>query len=74
LSILFYASYVKVGCTLAKYIPQAWFNYQRKSTIGWSIENILLDLTGGVLSFAQMIMDSINSSMLSGSLSSCFVV
>jgi hypothetical protein len=31
-------------------IPQAYINYQRKSTEGWSIENILLDLTGGVLS------------------------
>lgn len=31
-----------------------YWNYQRKSTKGWSIFNILMDLTGGVLSFLQM--------------------
>lgn len=31
-------------------LHQAWLNYQRKSTIGWSIENVLLDISGGVLS------------------------
>jgi cystinosin len=41
-------------------IPQAYINYQRKSTEGWSIENILLDLTGGVLGLysAQLVLDS----------------
>lgn len=29
-------------------------NYKRKSTEGWSIGNILLDMTGGVLSVLQM--------------------
>jgi len=29
-------------------------NYKRKSTEGWSIGNILLDFTGGVLSVLQM--------------------
>lgn len=52
-------SYVKLGVTLIKYIPQAIFNFRRKSTEGWSIGNILLDFTGGILSFLQMILDSI---------------
>jgi cystinosin len=35
-------------------------NFKRKSTIGWSIGNILLDLTGGVLNFGQMGVQSID--------------
>jgi cystinosin len=41
-----------------KYIPQVWVNYKRKSTQGWSIWQILLDLTGGVLSILQLVIDS----------------
>ncbi|KAJ7356161.1 hypothetical protein OS493_026544 [Desmophyllum pertusum] len=37
LTYLYYFSYIKIGVTLIKYIPQAWMNYRRKSTIGWSI-------------------------------------
>ena len=40
-------------------MPQAYFNYRRKSTEGWSIHNILLDFTGGSFSFAQNIIDTI---------------
>ena len=39
-------------------MPQAWANYNRKSTVGWSIEQILMDLLGGVLSIAQLVIDS----------------
>jgi len=39
-------------------MPQAWVNYKRKSTSGWSIWQILLDLTGGVLSIVQLLIDS----------------
>ncbi|KAJ2168721.1 hypothetical protein GGH15_001123 [Coemansia sp. RSA 562] len=53
--------YYKLGCSMIKYIPQAWLNYQRKSTTGWSIHNIMLDFTGGTLSFAQLILDAIRS-------------
>lgn len=35
-------------------------NYRRKSTVGWSIGNILLDFTGGMLSMLQMIIISHN--------------
>lgn len=54
LSYLYLFSYIKLTITIIKYIPQAWFNYQRKSTIGWSIGNIFLDFTGGSLSICQM--------------------
>ena len=30
-------------------------NFRRKSTVGWSIGNILLDFTGGSLSIIQVI-------------------
>jgi cystinosin len=51
-------SYVKLIITVVKYCPQAWVNYKRKSTVGWSISQILLDLAGGTLSFAQLMLDS----------------
>lgn len=51
---------------MVKYIPQAWANYQRKSTAGWSINQILLDLIGGVLSIAQLVIDSSLQSDWSG--------
>jgi len=44
--------------TIIKYMPQAFTNYQRKSTVGWSIGQILLDLTGGIFSTAQLLIDS----------------
>ena len=44
--------------TLVKYMPQVWVNYKRKSTKGWSIWQILFDMTGGVLSILQLVIDS----------------
>lgn len=55
---LYALSYIKVIITVVKYIPQALLNYRRKSTVGWDIRQILLDLSGGVLSLAQLILDS----------------
>jgi cystinosin len=50
--------YVKLIVTFVKYIPQALYNYTRKSTKGWSIWQILFDLTGGMLSVAQLVLDA----------------
>jgi cystinosin len=55
-------AYIKLAITLIKYVPQAVMNYRRKSTVGWSIGNILLDFTGGILSMLQMILNSYNYS------------
>jgi len=64
--------YQKMFISLIKYIPQAYWNYLRKSTVGWSILNILLDFTGGSFSFAQIVIDSFykgdNFNVFSGSL------
>lgn len=54
LDLLYYFSYVKLAITIMKYCPQAFMNHRRKSTEGWSIHNILLDFTGGMLSLIQM--------------------
>lgn len=60
LSFVYYSSYLKLVITILKYIPQAYMNYRRKSTSGWSIGLVLLDLTGGLLSVVQMILDAYN--------------
>ncbi|XP_028301032.1 cystinosin [Gouania willdenowi] len=61
LDYLYYFSYIKLGVTLIKYVPQAYMNYRRQSTEGWSIGNVLLDFTGGVLSILQMILQAYNN-------------
>ncbi|XP_036323478.1 cystinosin homolog isoform X2 [Rhagoletis pomonella] len=60
LDFLYYCSYIKLSITIIKYVPQALMNYRRKSTLGWSIGNILLDFTGGTLSMLQMILNAYN--------------
>lgn len=54
-------SYIKLAITLIKYIPQAYMNYRRKSTVGWAIGNVLLDFTGGSFSILQMFLQSWNN-------------
>lgn len=61
LQYIYYFSYIKLAVTLVKYVPQAYMNYRRRSTVGWSIGNVLLDFTGGVLSILQMILQSYNN-------------
>uniref|UniRef100_A0A3Q4B1V0 Uncharacterized protein n=1 Tax=Mola mola TaxID=94237 RepID=A0A3Q4B1V0_MOLML len=61
LDYLYYVSYIKLAVTLIKYVPQAYMNYRRQSTEGWSIGNVLLDFNGGMLSILQMILQSYNN-------------
>ncbi|GAB2279353.1 hypothetical protein Dimus_013995 [Dionaea muscipula] len=51
---------IQVTMTLIKYIPQAFMNFYRKSTDGFSIGNILLDFLGGVTNYGQMATQSID--------------
>ncbi|EJK63286.1 hypothetical protein THAOC_16068 [Thalassiosira oceanica] len=60
LGLLFVLGAIKVSITVSKYIPQVLLNYQRKSTVGWNVQNVLLDLTGGILSFVQLYGDCAN--------------
>ena len=62
LKFLYLCSYVKLFITFIKYFPQALMNYRRKSTLGWSIGNILLDFTGGSLSLLQTFLLAYNHS------------
>ncbi|ELU04648.1 hypothetical protein CAPTEDRAFT_111871, partial [Capitella teleta] len=61
LTYLYFFSYIKLFITLIKYIPQAYMNYIRQSTDGWSIGNILLDFTGGSFSLFQMFLIAFNN-------------
>ncbi|KAK9723071.1 hypothetical protein K7432_002178 [Basidiobolus ranarum] len=66
IDFLYYLSYVKLGISFIKYCPQIWINYKSKSTVGWSIHNILLDMTGGSLSIVQLVLDAYLSNDFSG--------
>jgi cystinosin len=59
-SLADYLGYCKAGISFVKYTPQAVLNWRRQSTVGWSIFNILLDLTGGSLSILQQCIDAWN--------------
>ena len=43
---------------MVKYLPQAYVNYKRKSTVGWSIDQIVFDLVGGAFSLGQVFLDA----------------
>ena len=57
---------MKLLLTFFKYLPQLVENYKRKSTLGWSIWQVLLDVMGGVLSLVQLVIDSALQSDWSG--------
>ncbi|KAI8623786.1 cystinosin [Xylariaceae sp. FL1651] len=58
LDVIYVISYVKLLVTVVKYAPQLLHNSQNRSTKGWDISQILLDFTGGLLSIAQLGIDS----------------
>ncbi|EME49607.1 hypothetical protein DOTSEDRAFT_68408 [Dothistroma septosporum NZE10] len=66
IDVVYCTEYIKLVMTVFKYIPQAVANFRRKSTIGWSISQQLLDFTGGLGSLAQLILDSSLQSDWSG--------
>lgn len=43
---------------MIKYVPQVVLNYNLKSTEGWNVWNVLLDVEGGVLSLGQLLLDA----------------
>jgi cystinosin len=57
LDYLYMLSFIKILISLIKYIPQVILNIRRRSTIGWSIWNVLLDFSGGILSDLQLVLD-----------------
>ncbi|VDK35947.1 unnamed protein product [Taenia asiatica] len=67
LTALYLYSYVKLFVTLIKYFPQLILNCRRRSCVGWSLCNFILDFIGGVLSIAQMLINAYNYGELSRS-------
>lgn len=67
---LYFVSYVKLLISTVKGIPQLVVNYQRRSTEGWNIHNVLLDATGGSLSILQLLLDCYDTKDWSGILGS----
>ena len=63
---LYILSYIKLGMTVVKYIPQVYLNYKRKSTMGWNVYNVILDFIGGLFSTAQLFLDAIIANHLAG--------
>jgi cystinosin len=59
LDYVYVLSYIKMTITLVKYTPQLWLNWRRKSTIGWSVWQIILDFGGGLLSVGQLLVDCV---------------
>lgn len=55
LDLCYFCSFIKMGVTLIKYVPQVHLNALNQSTEGWSIDNVLLDLSGGLLSVGQLL-------------------
>ncbi|KAL7581083.1 hypothetical protein ACA910_005886 [Epithemia clementina (nom. ined.)] len=66
LDYVYVLSFCKIAVTLVKYIPQVVLNWKRRSTTGWSIWQILLDLTGGLLSNLQLVLDCVALNEFSG--------
>ncbi|KAI1391077.1 PQ loop repeat-domain-containing protein [Hypoxylon trugodes] len=58
LDVIYTISYVKLLITFVKYAPQLVYNFRNRSTKGWSIWQVLLDFLGGILSIAQLVIDS----------------
>jgi len=58
LDVVYALGAVKIGATLVKYAPQVATNHARRSTRGWALEAVLLDLAGGVLSLGQVGLDA----------------
>jgi cystinosin len=59
--LLFVVSYFKIGISVLKYLPQVVLNYKRRSTVGWSMLNVTLDCSGGILSVLQLVLDCANT-------------
>ena len=68
--ILTFSNYWHIGCFLLS--PQAYLNYSRQSTDGFSIGGVLLDMTGGFLSILQMFLLAYNNGSYSWSCWHCF--
>ena len=56
-TFIYFIAMTKLAATFVKYPPQIAANYRLKSTIGFSVSQLLLDMTGSVLSLLQLVLD-----------------
>ncbi|CAH8544022.1 unnamed protein product [Schistosoma turkestanicum] len=61
LDTLYMLSYINLFTSLIKYAPQAFMNFRRKSTEGWSIDYVMLDFAAGVFSISQLLISAYNN-------------
>ena len=66
LNLMYVMSYIKLVLTIIKCMPQVYMNYVLKSTVGWHIQNVILDFIGGILSITQLFLDAFSSGDISG--------
>lgn len=59
--VMVFMGLMKVSISFVKYLPQVYLNWSRKRTTGWSLENVILDLLGGLFSFVQIFVDWVDS-------------
>jgi len=57
INYLKYAGYMKIGVSLIKYVPVAYWNFVRKSTQGFSVATFLFDFAGGGFSLMEAFLD-----------------
>lgn len=62
LSFVHVFSYIKIGISLVKYAPQAYMNWRRQSTAGYSSVNMTLDFSGSTLLVMQLVLLALNRS------------
>lgn len=57
MDLLYTCGYLKDVISLVKYTPQLFLNFQRRSTAGFAMGMVFLDLMGGILSLLQQFID-----------------
>ena len=60
-SVINICGYCKAAITFLKYSPQVYLNYKNKSTLGWSIGNVMLDFSGGMFSLLQLVIEAVGN-------------
>ena len=66
IDFLYLLASIKIFLGIGSYLSQVLLNYQRKSTNGYNIWNIILDCTGGLLSLFQLVFDAADMNDLRG--------
>jgi len=64
IDFLYFMASVKLVLTVLTYLPQLLLNFQRRSTDGWNVWNVIFDCTGGFMSMLQLVLDSVDLSDL----------